>query len=565
MSTRRRGANTTTAASSGGSGKKRARSKLNINLSGKHGGQYEDIDDDDNNTPTLHDEELDSDDNADDDLDNDNASDEENSEEEEETVDAKRLRLARDYLTKMKAQQSSSSEDEDDDDSSSDDDSDSDTEEEDKLGKRIAKERLKKSGLLQLQIASTIQSSIQTLRSSIAKDIGIDAASQAWLGSSSTTSTNNNTQQQQDEIYSKSWLQNKYITYHRGHDLSPTSVALSSNGHVAYSGSKDGSLLMWNVVNGGKKLNTISPVVKGSGSVSGEGNISDRNTREILSIATSDDDRYLAVGGRDNCVRIFDIRTLGKNTTNGGGSTPITTLSGHKKAVTSLSFRSRTLDLYSGSEDRCIRRYDLNALTYVETLYGHQSSIIDIDCALKNRPVSIAQDRTVRLWKVEEDSHLVYRPGGDVSSAECVCAIQDGWFITGHDDGRLALWKEEKKRPVGDVVIAAHGYDNGNKGVSRSVMCCDGLKLSDVLATGSNDGYLRLWRVNTSGDKNDSGISPLESVPIHGHINSIAMGPEGKFCVAAVGQEPRLGRWDRVPRAKNRFAIIKLNADGEEK
>jgi len=559
MSTRRRGANTTATASSGGSGKKRARSKLNINLS-SHGGQYEDLDDDDdNNTPTLHDEELDSDDNADDDLDNDMEDDEEDSEEDEETVDAKRLRLARNYLTKMKAQQSSSSSDEEDDDS---DNSDDDTNEEDKLGKRIAKERLKKSGLLQLQIATSIQSSIQTLRSSIAKDIGIDAASQAWLGGGTTSTSNTNTQQQQqDEIYSKNWLNHKYITYHRGHDLSPTSVALSSNGHVAYSGSKDGSLLMWNVVNGGRKLNTILPVVKGGNS---EGNNSDRNTREILSIATSDDDRYLAVGGRDNCVRIFDIRTLGKNTNTTNGTTPITTLSGHKKAVTSLSFRSRTLDLYSGSEDRCIRRYDLNALTYVETLYGHQSSIIDIDCALKNRPVSIAQDRTVRLWKVEEDSHLVYRPGGDVSSAECVCAIQDGWFITGHDDGRLALWKEEKKRPVGEVVVAAHGYANGNRGVSRSVMCCDGLKLSDVLATGSNDGYLRLWKVNTSGDKNEAGISPLESVPIHGHINSIAMGPEGKFCVAAVGQEPRLGRWDRVPRAKNRFAIIKLNADGEE-
>ena len=562
MSTRRRGANNTTAAS-GGSGKKRARSKLNINLSGKHGGQYEDIDDDDNNTPTLHDEELDSDDNADDDLDNDNnmSDEEEDSEEEEETVDAKRLRLARNYLSKMKAQQSSSeSEDEDDSDNS-------DAEEEDKLGKRIAKERLKKSGLLQLRIANTIQSSIQTLRSSIAKDIGIDAASQAWLDSTTTTSTTNSTndnntqQQQQDEIYSKSWLKNNYITYHRGHDLSPTSVALSNNGHVAYSGSKDGSLLMWNVEQGGRKLNTILPVVKG-GNVSGEG--SDRNTREILSIATSDDDRYLAVGGRDNCVRIFDIRTLGKNTsTINGATSPITTLSGHKKAVTSLSFRPRTLDLYSGSFDRCIRRYDLNTLTYIETLYGHQSSIIDIDVGLKNRPVSIAHDRTARLWKVEEDSHLVYRPGGDVSSAECVCVIQDGWFITGHDDGKLALWKEEKKRPVGEVVVAAHGYDNGNKGVSRSVMCCDGLKLSDVLATGSNDGYLQLWRVNTSGDKNESaGIAPLESVPIHGYINSIAMGPEGKFCVAAVGQEPRLGRWDRVPRAKNRFAIIKLNADG---
>jgi len=59
-----------------------------------------------------------------------------------------------------------------------------------------------------------------------------------------------------------------------------------------------------------------------------------------------------------------------------------------------------------------------------------------------------------------------------------------------------------------------------------------------------------------------AGIKPLDTVPLHGYINSIAMGPGGKFCIAAVGQEPRLGRWDRVPRAKNRFAIIQLNCDG---
>lgn len=64
-------------------------------------------------------------------------------------------------------------------------------------------------------------------------------------------------------------------------------------------------------------------------------------------------------------------------------------------------------------------------------------------------------------------------------------------------------------------------------------------------------------QVNTTDDK-DTGITPLDSIPVHGHINSIAMGPEGKFCIAAVGQEPRLGRWDRVPRAKNRVAIIRL-------
>jgi hypothetical protein len=38
----------------------------------------------------------------------------------------------------------------------------------------------------------------------------------------------------------------------------------------------------------------------------------------------------------------------------------------------------------------------------------------------------------------------------------------------------------------------AHGHIScAAGGVTRSIMCCDALALSDVLATGSNDGYLR--------------------------------------------------------------------------
>mmetsp|Transcript_16351 Transcript_16351/g.26872 ORF Transcript_16351/g.26872 Transcript_16351/m.26872 type:complete len:507 (-) Transcript_16351:1053-2573(-) len=500
---------------------KRPRSKFKVDLSG-HGGRYEDVVDD--MKPTrMDDEDIESeDDDEDDDMNNvgHSSDDSEDSEEEEETADAKRLRMAREYLDKLEAQESSSEEGE----SNSGDDGESEDEDGapvDKVGRRIAKERLRKSGLLQSRIADSVLEGIQSMQSSIA----------------------DSSQGKSAEACAKLWIDAKYVTYLRGHDLTPTCVTLSRQGNRAFSGAKDGSVIMWNVEDG--KKTTILPAIKDQYAA----NLNDRNEREILAIATSDDDRYLAIGGRDNCVRIFDTRTLGKSNAN----TPLTTMEGHKKPVSALAFRSRSLDLYSGSEDRCIRRYDLNAMTYVETLYGHQSPIVAIDCANKNRPVSIARDRTVRVWKVEEDSHLVYRGGGDVGSAECITAIQDGWFVTGHDDGRLLLWKEEKKRPVGDVITAAHGHQNG---VARGVISCGALGLSDVLATGSNDGYLRLWKVNT-GEK-DAGITPLDSIPVHGYINSIAMGPEGKFCVVAVGQEPRLGRWDRVARAKNRVAIIRL-------
>lgn len=50
-----------------------------------------------------------------------------------------------------------------------------------------------------------------------------------------------------------------------------------------------------------------------------------------------------------------------------------------------------------------------------------------------------------------------------------------------------------------------------------------------------------------------------------GYINDIAIGPKARFCVAAVGQEPRLGRWDRVPGAKNRVAIVQLSREDNGK
>lgn len=56
----------------------------------------------------------------------------------------------------------------------------------------------------------------------------------------------------------------------------------------------------------------------------------------------------------------------------------------------------------------------------------------------------------------------------------------------------------------------------------------------------------------------EQGIEPVAAIPIHGFINGIAIGPKARFCVAAIGQEHRLGRWHKVARGRNRVAIIRL-------
>lgn len=57
------------------------------------------------------------------------------------------------------------------------------------------------------------------------------------------------------------------------------------------------------------------------------------------------------------------------------------------------------------------------------------------------------------------------------------------------------------------------------------------------------------------------GLEEMSKVPLVGYVNGIAIGPRARFCVVASGQEPRLGRWNRVAKAKNRFGIVRLRSD----
>lgn len=84
---------------------------------------------------------------------------------------------------------------------------------------------------------------------------------------------------------------------------------------------------------------------------------------EQLCVAVTTDGRYVAAGGKDNKIRIYDSRT---------NNSEVKVFTGHKDAVTCLTFQKDTYALFSGSLDRCIKYWDLNEMGYLETLFGHQ-------------------------------------------------------------------------------------------------------------------------------------------------------------------------------------------------
>jgi len=89
-------------------------------------------------------------------------------------------------------------------------------------------------------------------------------------------------------------------------------------------------------------------------------------------LAGNSDGRYLASGGNDWLVKIWDTRAPLK---------PIRSFNEHKKIITGLSFISNQNVLFSASHDRTMKLWNIDELAYVDTFYGHQSELTCVDGA----------------------------------------------------------------------------------------------------------------------------------------------------------------------------------------
>ncbi|KAL3833707.1 hypothetical protein ACJIZ3_008443 [Penstemon smallii] len=347
-----------------------------------------------------------------------------------------------------------------------------------------------------------------------------------------------------------------------------SAVVLSEDDSRGFSASKDGVITHWDVESG--KLEKYAwptdEVLKSHGVKEPQGRAK-KQSKQVLALAVSSDGRYLASGGLDRHVHLWDIRTRKH----------IQAFPGHKGPVSCLTFRQGTSELFSGSFDRSIKIWNAEDRTYISTLFGHQSEVLTIDSLRKERVLTVGRDRTMHLWKVPEESQLVFR--APASSLECCCFINNDEFLSGSDDGSIEHWNVMRKKPV-HIVRNAHasfikpkleqsnneGLSNGhidgsahhslNTGPSalswvNSVAVC---RSSDLAASGAGNGSVRLWAI----EDESKGLRPLFELSLVGFVNSLAIAKSGKFLVAGVGQEPRLGRWGRIPEARNGVALYPL-------
>lgn len=312
----------------------------------------------------------------------------------------------------------------------------------------------------------------------------------------------------------------------KGHRLSVTSMCLMEDGKTAFSGAKDGSLLRWDLVQQ-KKTKLMLP----KDDLAAKMATTDKD-RCILALATSSDGKFLASGGRDKLVRVWNVEKGHLQES----------FSGHRDAVSALAFRLRSHSLFSGSFDRSIKHWNLKEMAYIETLFGHQSEVNGLDSLYKERVVSCGRDRSVRMWKIPEETQLVFY--GNSGSMDCVKMVTDEYYITGGDDGSLSLWFNGRKKPV---CVIANAHDG--KWISSLAV----MPRTDLIASGSSDGHIRLWQADLQGRL----LIPVATIPLQGFVNALCFDVKARFLLAGVGQEHRLGRWEKV-KVTNGIAIVAL-------
>ncbi|KAF2242749.1 WD40 repeat-like protein [Trematosphaeria pertusa] len=266
------------------------------------------------------------------------------------------------------------------------------------------------------------------------------------------------------------------------------------------------------------------------------------HTGEIISIAVSDSGKFLATGDKHARLIIWDANTL----------TPRKLFTRHRDAVTSLSFRRGTEQLFSGGADRAVLVWSAPESAYIETLHGHEDTVVGVAGGLEvNQETCVsvgARDRSARLWKVVEENQLVFRSGtstrhkgmdklkkgrfggatneeekingarDDVpiayaeGSVDCVALLDAQLFVTGSDNGALSLWAVNRKKPLYTLPLA-HGRDpsippeemfadddvatsrKSGPRLARYITALATVPFADLILTASWDGWIRAWRV----------------------------------------------------------------------
>ncbi len=267
-----------------------------------------------------------------------------------------------------------------------------------------------------------------------------------------------------------------------------------------------------------------------------------RPRRPVAAVAVAPDGSWLASGGGDGTVRIWDVAT--------GRERAV--LTGHTSTVAAVAVAPDGTWLASGSWDRTVRIWDAATRQERAVLTGHIDSVFAVAIVPDGSwLVSAGDDQTVRIWDVATGRERAV-PSGHTSRVAAVAVASDGsWLASASWDRTVRIWDVATGRER--AVLTGH-----TSRVAAVAVAPDGT----WLASGSWYGTVRIWDAATRQEraKLDGHTSP---------VFALAVAPDGSWLVSA-GDDQTVRIWDAATGREramltghaDRVAAVAVASDG---
>jgi len=317
--------------------------------------------------------------------------------------------------------------------------------------------------------------------------------------------------------------------YFKGHLMAPTSLCMRADEAEIFTGGKDCGLLRWDVETG-KKI-VVHPGGKNRFECGG-------HFASVNGVAWVEQKQLLLSGGMDRVLRVWDVRLPPK-------SACVDALLGHEGPINAVVVDPVGDRAYTVSADKTLKMWDIRRRRIMDTLMGHVGQATCLDIYSESRPVSGGVDKTVRLWKVAQDTHLIF--SRHTYPVDAVVSMDFSTCISGSQDGSLMLWTQTSKKPLAKAQL--------DKDQWVTALGC--IRASNVSFSGSSTGELRPWQSERGEDTPVRLVPAGKTMSLPGCINAIAVGQ--RYVACAVGKEQKLGRWHTDRGYRNGLVLIPLS------
>ena len=245
----------------------------------------------------------------------------------------------------------------------------------------------------------------------------------------------------------------------------------------------------------------------------------------------------------------------------------------HKAPIFSLSTANDLL--FAASADRTITVWNLQERILVHTFYGPLHTTLGISANSRDCFFAVGLDCTPRYYQVEQCKFSAYERSE--SYIECVCSVSDNIFACGTSQGHLLVYDTAKNKAIIDYSFSHHfgfigdgtGFEKeslrlpieaANQSNGNPIWCIASIKSCTdatgkdrlLFATGSNDGYIKIWEVRGTE------LFEVAQARVDGIIVAMSYHSATKNLIVAVSKEPRTGRWNTWCTINNRIVTVHL-------